>query len=259
MSNLVATQFAAGSPSVEQFEQHYRTMYTAQSSMYDQIRFSRPAGQTFNTSEQSTISRLLELHPGQTLLDVAAGTGRIATHLASQGAEVFAYDLTPNMLRQARARATAAEITNLHYINGNGRQLPFGDNQFDAVMSIRFLHLFPVKLYRPFVQEMWRVLRPGGVLLIQFDSALAGAGMGWAREAYYRRRFGTSAPYLLRPGQVADIFQDIGPISIHGSSVFAGRFIRQIHPGFATWLELLLSEGPQSFLANRVFVRAIKR
>jgi ubiquinone/menaquinone biosynthesis C-methylase UbiE len=111
-------------------------MYTAQSAMYDQIRFSQPAGQTFNSSEQATIARLLGLHPGQTLLDVAAGTGRIATHLASQGAEVFAYDLTPNMLRQARARATEADITNLHYINGNGRQLPFPDRQFDAFDDI---------------------------------------------------------------------------------------------------------------------------
>src|SRR5690349_9882173 len=136
MSSLYqAPQPALVSPAAEQFDRRYRQFYTAEAPGYDQIRFSDPEGAAFNTSEQARICRLLDLSPGQTVLDVAAGTGRIAAALAARGLDVVAYDITPNMLRQAQARAAVQELGNLRCVSGNGRMLPFADGQFDAVIS----------------------------------------------------------------------------------------------------------------------------
>lgn len=248
---------AAASAELDHFEQQYRRRYTAESHRYEQIRFSHQAGQAFNQTEQQAIWDLLRIRPGQRLLDVAAGTGRIAAALAERGLDVVAYDLTQNMLRQTQLKADRLASGSLRCVGGNGRTLPFPSGQFDAVISIRFLHLFPVARYRAFVQEMWRVVRPGGVLLVQFDSALAGAGAGWLRELYHWAT-GHNPPYLLWPHQIPAVFEGIGPTTLHGFSPFGGRFIQRLAPEGASRLERWLSDGPRSFLANRVFVRAVK-
>lgn len=243
---------------VEQFERHYRQLYTRESQTYDQNRFGSPCGQSFNAGEQAMIWRLLGLPRGRTVLDVAAGTGRIAADLAERGLEVIAFDLTTSMLRQAQARAEAADLTRLRCVGGNGRMLPFEDGRFDAVISIRFLHLFPPAFYRPFVEEMWRVLRPGGVLLVQFESALGGAGAVWLRELYRRGVRGNKPRYYLWPRQVPRVFAGTAPVSLHGFSPFGGRFIRWFNPDGAERLERFVAMGKQSFLANHLFVRAVK-
>lgn len=243
---------------IEQFEQRYRDLYTVESQNYDFHRFTNPQGQAFHTGEQRVIWDLLKLQPGQRMLDVAAGTGRIAAYLAEQGLDVVAFDLTPNMLRKARARVDPDAADNLRVVGGTGRKLPFADNYFEAVISIRFLHLLPVSLYRPFIQEMWRVLRPGGVLLVQFDSALAGGGSVWGRELYRRVMRGHKARHYFWPHQVGTVFAGIDNITLHGYSPFGGRLVRSIHVGTAQRLEEFLSEGQQGFLANQIFVRAVK-
>lgn len=239
------------------FDHRYRQLYTVQAQHYDHFRFDHAKGQAFNTNEQRVIHRLLHLAPGQTVLDVAAGTGRIAVYLAQQGLHVTALDLTHNMLLQAQARADASASA-VRFVEGNGRALPLPDAQFDAVISIRFLHLLPVALHRPFIMEMWRVLKPGGVLLVQFDSATAAGVATWPREAYRRLVRGHKPRYYLWPQQVASLFEAIPNVSLHGSSPVGARFVRRAHPGSAAAMERALSRGWPSFLANRVFVRAIK-
>ena len=72
--------------------------------------------------------------PGDRVLDVAAGTGSVAIPAAQTGATVVASDLTPELL--ARGQAIAAERgVALEWREANAEDLPFGDNEFDAVVS----------------------------------------------------------------------------------------------------------------------------
>ncbi|HEY0605244.1 MAG TPA: methyltransferase domain-containing protein [Herpetosiphonaceae bacterium] len=241
-----------------ELEQRYRTLYTAEAIQYDRVRFDHSRGQSFNSREQTTIERLLGLAPGQSVVDVAAGTGRITAYLASRGLNVTAIDLTPNMLQQAQNRAAAGGLDNIRFVEANGRMLPFADGSFDAAMSIRFLHLFPAAMHRPFVQEMWRVLRPGGTLLIQFDSALAGGIVPLLQEPYRRLMRGHKPRYYLSPHQLGQVFAGIDGISLHGFSSVGGGKLRSLHPGMAAKIEQFVAQGWRSFLAYRVFVRAVK-
>ncbi|HEY0733311.1 MAG TPA: class I SAM-dependent methyltransferase [Herpetosiphonaceae bacterium] len=241
-----------------EFERRYRKLYTAEAIQYDRVRFDHSRGQSFNSREQTTIERLLGLDPGQSVVDVAAGTGRIAAYLASRGLNVTAVDLTPNMLQQAQNRAATSGLDNIRFVEANGRMLPFADGSFDAVMSIRFLHLFPAAMHRPFVQEMWRVLRPGGTLLIQFDSALAGVIVPLLQEPYRRLVRGHKPRYYLSPHQLGQVFAGIDGISLHGFSPVGGGTLRALHPGMAAKVEQFVAQGWPSFLAYRVFVRAVK-
>lgn len=238
-------------------EQRYRQLYTHEASSYDLVRFSHAQGARFNQREHAAIDGLLGLQPGQQVLDVAAGTGRVAAYLAHQQLQVTAVDLTRNMLRQAQAAADTARAQ-ITFVEANGRMLPFADARFDAVISIRFLHLLPARFHRTFVVEMWRVLRPGGVLLVQFDSAVAGGIVTYPREAHRRLVRRQKARYYTWPHHIAQVFADVAPRSIHASPPVGARLMAALHLDSAATVEPLLQRGWRSFLANRILVRAVK-
>jgi ubiquinone/menaquinone biosynthesis C-methylase UbiE len=98
------------------------------------------------------------------ILDVACGPGILSAALAARAREVVAFDLTPEMLEKARQRCARAGLTNVTFREGSATDLPFGDNSFDAVVTRLSIHHFdePQRV----LDEMCRVLRPGGTLVV---------------------------------------------------------------------------------------------
>lgn len=101
---------------------------------------------------------------GGLILDVASGPGIISVALAATARAVFAIDLTPEMLQQARLRCAGASRKNVTFIEGDAARLPFASAAFDAVVTRLSVHHFsePGRA----VAEMVRVLRPGGVFVL---------------------------------------------------------------------------------------------
>ena len=99
----------------------------------------------------------------QKVLDVAGGTGVVALTAARTGAKVTGSDLTPELVKRAKENN---EIFNseIKFHEADVEDLPFEDESFDVVLS-QFGHMFAP---RPYVamQEMLRVLRPGGTIAI---------------------------------------------------------------------------------------------
>ena len=117
--------------------------------------------------------RALAPRAGQTMLDVAAGTGMLAHELRSYGADVVALDFSANMLRtgadrQARGRAPAGtgphSSEGVRWCTGDGTRLPFADGTFDGVTIAFGLRNLPD--VDAGLAEFSRVLRPGGQLLV---------------------------------------------------------------------------------------------
>ncbi|MDA0242978.1 MAG: class I SAM-dependent methyltransferase [Chloroflexi bacterium] len=241
---------------LSEIESHYRNLYTKEAVQYDATRFNHERGQHFNTKEQQAIHKLLDLPAGNTLLDVPTGTGRIGAYMAEQGLQVTGFDITRNMMLEARKLAESWDLGNKFvFVEGNGRELPFPTASFDGVMSIRFFHLLPTPLHRPFVVDMWRVVKPGGTLLIQYDSALTGGGLiTWPREAHRRLIKKHKPRYYFWPHQLASVFEGI-PYEVHGFSVPGSRFLSAKGADF---VENLVATGVKGFLANRVFIKAVK-
>lgn len=108
------------------------------------------------------LGRLLELEPGQRVLDVAAGRGTSAIFLAQKfGCNVIGIDYGTANIAEATANAAAADVEHLvHFEQGDAEQLLFDDNSFDAVICECAFCTFPNKSTA--AQEFARVLRPGG-------------------------------------------------------------------------------------------------
>ena len=100
-----------------------------------------------------------ELHAGQTVLDVATGSGNTALAAARRACQVTGIDFVPALLERARERATAERLP-ITFLDGEVEKIPFPDASFDAVLST-FGAMFAPDPQRA-ADELLRVCRPGG-------------------------------------------------------------------------------------------------
>ena len=122
---------------------------------------------------------------GQRLLDVAGGTGDIAFRFLRRapGASAVVLDMTESMLVEGRKRAEAEKLAHsLEWIVGDAVALPFEDNSFD-VYTISF-GIRNVTRITDALAEAYRVLRPGGRLMVLEFSQLPTPAMQWAYDRY---------------------------------------------------------------------------
>lgn len=99
-----------------------------------------------------------------TILDVACGPGVVTAALAGKAEAVTAFDATPAMLEKAEKRCAEAGHRNVRFEQGDAEALPFDDGTFDGVVTRLAIHHFPDP--KRVIDEMLRVLRPGGTLVI---------------------------------------------------------------------------------------------
>ena len=101
----------------------------------------------------------LDAQPGETVLDLAAGTGTSSEPLADKGVRVIPCDLSEGMLGVGKRRRP-----DLAFVNGDALHLPFADESFDAVtmsFGLRNVSDVPAAL-----AELLRVTKPGGRLVV---------------------------------------------------------------------------------------------
>ncbi len=134
---------------------------------------------------------MAEVPRGARALDLACGTGDIALSLAARGARVVGLDITLRMLELAAAKPGARAA--VRFVAGDMMTLPFADASFDVVTTGYGIRNVP--RIEPAIEEIHRVLRPGGMLLsLDFDRPpnpvvrafylgylhIVGALLGWA-------------------------------------------------------------------------------
>lgn len=131
--------------------------------------------------------------PGQTLLDVACGTGLPSLALAARvcpGGRVVATDVSDVMLRAARRRAVAAGLANIEHRQMESMALDFPAASFDAATSAYGI-IYSVDPERA-ARELARVVRPGGRVAVT----------AWAEPAknpFFTTLFGTVSRFVSRP------------------------------------------------------------
>jgi len=110
---------------------------------------------------------LLELKPGETVLDLGSGAG-IDAFLAAQevgpSGRVIGVDMTRQMLDRARKNAATTGHTNVEFREGRLEALPVEDGSVDAVTSNCVINLVPDKA--AVFREVARVLKPGGRMVV---------------------------------------------------------------------------------------------
>ncbi len=103
------------------------------------------------------------LSPGERVLDLGCGAGTdslVAAQMVAPGGSLIGIDMTSEMLAKARASAREMGAANVEFVEGEAEELPFGEAEFDVVISNGVIDLIPDK--DAVFSEILRVLRPGG-------------------------------------------------------------------------------------------------
>ncbi|KBZ61898.1 class I SAM-dependent methyltransferase [Mycobacterium colombiense] len=110
------------------------------------------------------VQRVGEARAGAQVLDIPCGGGFAFRGLRpGQDCRYVAADISPDMLRRARDRATQLGMVGLmEFTEADITDLPFQDNTFDLALTFNGLHCLPDP--RAAVVELARVLKPGGIL-----------------------------------------------------------------------------------------------
>jgi len=97
------------------------------------------------------------------ILDLGCGWGRMAIELTRRGYKVRGIDLSPNLIAFARQRAEEDRVC-VRFDVGNRLDLPYDDRSFDKIVCLWgvFSHLLRVEEQVAAVDQMFRVMRPGG-------------------------------------------------------------------------------------------------
>ena len=144
----------------------------------------------FTLPVSAHLVRLCNISSTDSVLDVACGTGNTAiTAKRLANAKVVGVDFTPELLAQAKDKASLAEVEDIEWKEGNVEDLPFEDESFDVVLS-SFGHMFAP---RPEVamKEMLRVTKSGGGGRIAFST--------WPPELANGRLFAAIAKHVFYP------------------------------------------------------------
>ena len=111
---------------------------------------------------------LLKLREGERVLEVGCGTGvlsLLAKMIVGDGGAVEAIDIAPKMVARARQKAEKAGLL-INFSVASIDELPYGDGIFDAVISSLMFHHLPLRIKERGLEEVYRVLKPGGRLLL---------------------------------------------------------------------------------------------
>ena len=103
--------------------------------------------------------RQIASHP---LLDFGCGCGRVTRHFASLGPAVHGTDLNPALVAWCRRHLSFGHFE----VNGLGPPLPFDDRQFALAYALSVFTHLPESLQGAWMQELRRVVRPGGHVII---------------------------------------------------------------------------------------------
>ena len=109
-------------------------------------------------TEVEGLLEVVRLPVDGTLLDAGGGTGRVAAALCPHVREIVLVDVSAGMLAQARAKKLTA-------LNSYSEYLPFASDAFERVLMVDALH--HVINQRQTIAELYRVLKPGGRLVIE--------------------------------------------------------------------------------------------
>jgi len=128
--------------------------------MFDHFGFLAPFYENFIKPKfPENLADLMDLPIEGVLLDVGGGTGRVSGFLAALTGKVVIADLSEKMLQQSFTKE------GLESVCSHAEKLPFPADYFERVIIVDALH--HVCDQKQTAQELWRVLKPGGKLVIE--------------------------------------------------------------------------------------------
>ncbi len=230
-------------------DEKLKSSYSHQATRYDERRYGDWKGKFKRQVITGILFELVRPDSSKRILDVATGTGTAALPLASRGARVTGIDLTRPMLARAQSKAQEQGARDLTLAQANARLLPFADATFDAATCLMLFHLLPRDIYGATLTEMIRVLKPGGIAVVEFANPFHG-GLGELSRVLVQRR---RVSYLW-PWEIRGLSSDARVVRIRGSYLPLTQRIARWNPGLGQMLLNACRVFPFNRLGSELFL-----
>lgn len=152
--------------------------------------------------DRKLLLRFAEMTRGRgEVCDMACGPGHVTRFLHAAQAQVFGLDLSPNMV--GHARSLCPEV---RFREGNMLALELPDESLAGISAMYAIVNIPKESLPQVFREMWRVLRPGGVLLLAFhigDDEKVDVAELWGEKV-------TMSFFKRDPGQIRTMLEQAG-------------------------------------------------
>ncbi|MBB6611873.1 class I SAM-dependent methyltransferase [Pontibacter sp. Tf4] len=115
------------------------------------------------------------IQKGMKLLDAGCGNGRNVYYLMQAGVKVYGADVSETAIEKVKqlARELAPTLPARNYLVADLENLPFENAAFDVVICSAVLHFArSEEHFKTIVSELWRVLKPGGMLFCRFSTTI---------------------------------------------------------------------------------------
>ena len=174
--------------------------------------------------ELATLIRAVRAQPGDVVLDLGAGSGRLSTMLAAPGAHVLAADISYESLVLNRAKCAQLPTALVDHVVADVCYLPFRDEVATKAGSGMLLEHIPTETERRrFTDEVHRVLKPGGKF------ALTAYNYSWAKQRRGDREdyhYGQLYYYRLSSGELRELLSRYHVQTITAILSRPGRLLR---------------------------------
>lgn len=152
------------------------------------------------------------------VLDVGCGTGRHLLYLAQHGFEVHGFDFSESAISEVEQRLAGVEYDADVRVADFSEAFPYEDGSFDATLAFRSIHHTDLDTITHAVDEIFRVLKPSGLVYVQVPTCEKLQRLKESGEEFDQREPGTNVPlegpeegvphHNFRRDEVLEVFSD---------------------------------------------------
>lgn len=164
--------------------------------MFDHFGLLAPIYERFiKSSPPEKLIEIARLPISGPLLDVGGGTGRVSQFLVKEASKIFIADLSLKMLMESHRKVGLIPVCSY------SERLPFPENYFERIIMIDALH--HVGDQKQTAKELWRVLKPGGRIIIEEPNI-----QHWGvKLVALGEKIALMRSHFLDPAEITDLFR----------------------------------------------------
>lgn len=232
-------------------------------STFEKDRYSTPSGMLRYTLHNEMFKELTT-DIKEPILEIAGGTGRFTRQFSDQRRKIFVMDASLTMIKANKENQSVIE-NKVGFAQGLAQNLPFKDSSFGAVFCVdMFSHIAEPEVI---IKEMVRVLKPGGMLVINFTnkSSLMGLGASFVSNPLRKllgklsvyANYHWSRDFLNHISSSGMTFQRVTGLFFIDPRIYRFKFgntLMKLFLGIERWF----SRRNCRFLYEQVWIKAIK-
>jgi len=169
--------------------------------------------------EAKKVAKLLPLKKGSSVLDLCCGYGRHSIEFAKMGYKVMGLDYSDQYIRMASDKAKKERLTNVQFIKGDMRKIPF-ENKFDAVVNLfsSFGYFEDESDHQKVLNQVSKSLKRGGVFLLDLQNARKWLKRDKNGGFTYSNKYGSYQRTTLPNGVIVNVENDFNLTTLKSSN-----------------------------------------